>query len=698
MSSYPQMTRVLKPLFLSLFLLVFLSACGGGGGSGEARVSSPNNGVFSLPTNTIIFTASLGQEFTPEPITIRGSVSGASEDVFIYVEVSDIGVVDTQSTMLNVNELTVYPGDQNILGSGSHTDIIAVSVCFDVNCNNHMSGSPQTISVTYNVAAPEFTIMPDRLNLDAQFIDIDNINQQTFQISSSDYVFFENAQFSASFGDNLFAFAHQDAQSNVDLFGNREETYQIELSNISTLTPGKTSGIIYADLDVLGNNIRAEIPVDVYSPAKQLKLSDIAIGLASFPSYGNVQAEISVTEMSENANITWEASSNVDWLSVSASGDNHSPILLNANPLGLARNSVHMAQVTVSSNDADISNQETITVAFWVGSEDQPRVTYWPETQGFITIDPIRPFMYVATNIRNNNRPYGLDIINYYTGVTLASLDLSENGFKSLYPSPDGQLLYLEVGEAANSASSETTFSIYDINTFEEMRSIVVDRVAFESDVFSNELTPISQIIRRGNEDFLISVNGYVIRGSNGELLNQGRQYSDLLGWVISKDGSRICYLEPFTDDHYCNKIIFSDAIFEFAAIPTDPIDNPGFGIARLSDDGLTAYLINEQRNIVQYDIENRRTIDTGFDLRINDHVLFPKFNLSRNNDIHGIGVLSGRDIIYRFNESEGVKSYPLPEPGLPLTGVFSHHLSGDQLYNIIHFGEGGIAVAAIAE
>lgn len=143
--------RVLR-LIGVLLALVCISACSGGGGSGGGG-GGGSNGSFSLATSSVTFTAALNGP-TPAPQTVTGSITGVQSNVYLFVLHTNTAVetAAVRVTGETTGEMTIFPKSPQSIGLGNFTDTVTVRACLDPNCGREISGSPRTVTVTYNVA------------------------------------------------------------------------------------------------------------------------------------------------------------------------------------------------------------------------------------------------------------------------------------------------------------------------------------------------------------------------------------------------------------------------------------------------------------------------------------------------------------------------------------------------------------------
>jgi hypothetical protein len=150
------MVRLTKVL-VAMGLALLAAACGGGGGGGGGQQGS--RGTLSVSTTSLTFIANGPTAPTPAPQTISGSVTGLSGGTLVINVVGTGTAIAAISPVILTSDTTgqatvsVPPPAQ--LGVGTYTGTITVRACTgDPNCaSGNLNGSPQTINVTYHVAA-----------------------------------------------------------------------------------------------------------------------------------------------------------------------------------------------------------------------------------------------------------------------------------------------------------------------------------------------------------------------------------------------------------------------------------------------------------------------------------------------------------------------------------------------------------------
>ena len=146
-----------------LFSCVLLASCGGGGGGDSGGDNAGSAGTLSVSTNNLTFIANGPSGATPAAQTITGVVNGVSSGT-LYITIVGTGpavasISPVVLTSRTTGQATVSVPAPSSLGVGTYTGVITVRACTsDSTCaSGNLSGSPQTINVTYHVAALQST-------------------------------------------------------------------------------------------------------------------------------------------------------------------------------------------------------------------------------------------------------------------------------------------------------------------------------------------------------------------------------------------------------------------------------------------------------------------------------------------------------------------------------------------------------------
>ncbi len=155
------MSNGLKSIFF-IGCCIVMTACGGGGGGGGGGVGGQGPGddggvLLTISDQDIVFDGVDGG-MTPFAHDITAEVVGKlDENLFIVIEITESGVVeDVQVSITGQTALLrIFPRDPAELGQGTHQDTVRVNVCTGTACVTHVSGSPKTVNITYNVTYDE---------------------------------------------------------------------------------------------------------------------------------------------------------------------------------------------------------------------------------------------------------------------------------------------------------------------------------------------------------------------------------------------------------------------------------------------------------------------------------------------------------------------------------------------------------------
>jgi len=145
------------PLGAALALLV---ACGGGGGGSSPAPTSastgsgtPSNVSFSVSPSSISETASTAQQAPVATVDAFFSGVTSGQEVYLSGSYSDNGIasLSDQSSSSPV-VVSIQFKSPATLGAGVYQDTIHLMACYDQACTQQVTGSPQSVSVTYTVS------------------------------------------------------------------------------------------------------------------------------------------------------------------------------------------------------------------------------------------------------------------------------------------------------------------------------------------------------------------------------------------------------------------------------------------------------------------------------------------------------------------------------------------------------------------
>jgi hypothetical protein len=160
--------------------MVLLSGCGGGGGgTGVVPPAQPAVANLSVSTNSVSMSADVS-EATPSPAVVQVNVANAPSANLAYaVTWSGSAVISATFAWQSSaqGQLTIVLPDPALLGAGTYTGSVRLSVCNDSACNQNISGSPVNIPVTYTVTMSSsqpatFTVQTQAAGFEAHTADV----------------------------------------------------------------------------------------------------------------------------------------------------------------------------------------------------------------------------------------------------------------------------------------------------------------------------------------------------------------------------------------------------------------------------------------------------------------------------------------------------------------------------------------------
>ena len=206
--------------------------------------------------------------------------------------------------------------------------------------------------------------------------------------------------------------------------------------------------------------ILVELAVDA------IRLSSNYPALA-FNSLATEQTLVHTVDIMTNseANIAWQASTNVNWLSLSADNINNT-LTITGLPANITTDGVHNAVITLSPTTAGSALSGSINVTFNKGSSDAIDVDIENisfNTSG-IVLDPMRPYVYIANGDSLSTYHVVSGTLINTTASPLAGVDLT-----NLVIHPDGSMLlasnsetYLDEDEVEQTRVNHYQFDLTD--------------------------------------------------------------------------------------------------------------------------------------------------------------------------------------------------------------------------------------------
>jgi len=261
--------------------------------------------------------------------------------------------------------------------------------------------------------------------------------------------------------------------------------------NRSAVPPGSYAGALRFDATVQGQLLTITRAVTFNLEADGIIASSLGVGLSKFPSRSVLTRRIRISSTQDRPGVSWVASSNQPWLSVTSNGTTGDDLVITANSTGMTAEQIHHATVTVSSAQTSMQNQQVIRVALWVGSTDPiPVSNPLPGIYGFIAANPTEPLAYISKVTD------AIDVYNVYSGSLVNTIPLVGSGIGEMALSDDGATLF--VADLTNH------------------RIVAFDALTGQQVGIYNNGSQTAHYARPDGHPVLIAGNGEVIDLSNG--------------------------------------------------------------------------------------------------------------------------------------------------------------------------------------
>lgn len=188
--------------------------------------------------------------------------------------------------------------------------------------------------------------------------------------------------------------------------------------------------------------------------AARLFLPTNGVALSQFPSYNRLSRSVPVNLTVSHSAVSWIATSNQSWLTVTPSGMTGQLITLTATPGTLSQNTAHIGLVTVTTSDLGPAPVTAmIRVSLWIGPTDPQMVTFTQQTAA-LAANPVEPWVYVSPGNPAISSP-SIEVFNVYTGALVATFNQVAPTVGHMVVSPDGYRLF---------AVDTTNYTIIELN------------------------------------------------------------------------------------------------------------------------------------------------------------------------------------------------------------------------------------------
>lgn len=242
-----------------------------------------------------------------------------------------------------------------------------------------------------------------------------------------------------------------------------------------------------------------ELPYDdiVLLPSGyHLFIPDSGVLLSQFPNMEKSSVEIDILDTKALTTTTWNASADVDWLTVTNSGTTADKLTIsvNANSTELVSDAFYSATVIVNSEDTQDSS--TINVGLWLGSTDPDTQNSIDRDYDYVVADPVRPYVYVHKTWG------GIDVYNIYTQQLISNINVNNSALGHMEVNAQGTTLYV--------ASDGHTVYLVDLNNTENISSWQIEGSPYKGFALLNS----------NNKTFLIDSKGGIYDTEAADLVH----------------------------------------------------------------------------------------------------------------------------------------------------------------------------------
>ena len=202
------------------------------------------------------------------------------------------------------------------------------------------------------------------------------------------------------------------------------------------LAAGTYTGELELRATLPGVIVTRTIPVTLKLEANRLLVSDLGVAFSSFPSRQVLTRTLAVRDTRGETGVPWQATASEAWLQATLTGDTGDPLVLTANPTGLAAGQ-YLATVTVVSSSTPVVNTETIRVGLTVGTTDPQPIDLPLVVRFYAAENPVEPEVFVTDTVN-------IEAYNVYTGASrTVPWTGTAGGLRNLAMSADGASLYV---------------------------------------------------------------------------------------------------------------------------------------------------------------------------------------------------------------------------------------------------------------
>jgi hypothetical protein len=400
----------------------------------EVGTANGSDTILQYQFVTVTYTVAAEVAITTQPYSGTFTYGDSTTSSSVPVAVSAPGLQWTASS--DSSWITVPTGQQS--GTGTLQAVVNVANLSPGSYQGHVtvtdaadSTDVVTLAFTVVVQAPTLTVSQTSVVLGgADGLSTSTPQNITFSLStdSAAHPFAVTCQTNSGgswLTSNVTSGTVSAAGTTIQISGNR-----------TGLVGGTYSGSIEISATVGDIVLTGQVPVTFNVEANRIVVGASGVGFSSSPAGSVLTRNVTVFSALGLTNTPWQASSDQSWLTVTPSGLTGGAITLTASTSGLSMDTSYFANVTVTSSDSSVENQQTIRVGVYVSSTAPTSISQTVDEQ-YVAISPVEPIAFVSNE--------GTDVTGYnvYTGA----IDRTFTGVVAtagpMVVSGDGQYLFV---------------------------------------------------------------------------------------------------------------------------------------------------------------------------------------------------------------------------------------------------------------
>ena len=392
----------------------------------------------STDVSTVMFTLNV----TASPLTAAGAASSSS---FIFGDQPPTQPFSVNVTTTQLQQWTVtsdapwlqVPSAAST-GSGSFNEIVDATGLNPGTYTAHVqvakspaSGSPVALSFTLTVTPASLTVAESGY----AFGGTDGRAPLTplpvhFSLSTGQASYPYTVTLTTDSGGNWLSVDH--SSGSVGSSGT-----SVNLSvNPALLRGGTYTGNIHVTTTVNGTTFDAVRPITLNMEANRIVVSASGVGLSLIAGHSVLTRTVKVLSAIGRTNTPWSATSDSSWLTVTSSGVTGGDLVLTADATSAPLDTTQFANVTITSTDSAVENQQAIRVGLFV-SNTAPVDADLSTGANALATSPVEPIIAVGSNGAN------VGIYDVNSGALLRTLANVAATSAGLAFSEDGQSLFV---------------------------------------------------------------------------------------------------------------------------------------------------------------------------------------------------------------------------------------------------------------